>query len=443
MNPSIQQAFMPYLEGPPRHFVVALSGGLDSMVLLDLSWQLLVNHPRHRLSAIHVHHGLSEHADAWEQHCRQQCQQRAIPLRVVRVTISREPRASIEAEARDARYAAIAKACDDDSLLLLGQHRDDQAETLLLQLKRGAGPKGLSGMGQEGINAYGTPFLRPLLDLSRQQLCAMAKARGLDWVDDESNQDERFDRNFIRQQVLPLLNQRFGDIAVPLARSARLIAQEHQLLQEVVQARLTGLCQGPGQLQLSGLWNYSEAWQRQLLRAWLSGFMDWPPSETQLREILKQARMASRDSQMQLDFAEGCVRRFNHSLYWVPTAEAAQPGQLTAGQWLACPAGRIGLVLDPGDTPILARVPGNTVLSVIYGELNRRFRPEGHTQSKPLKQWLKAWSVPPWERQRLPQVLLGEDIICLPSLAKRSMSAAQTGGEWALVYQSGSPTDGD
>ena len=189
-----------------NQLVLGLSGGLDSMVLLELCHQLTQSSTI-KLSAVYIHHGLSANADQWAAFCQQQCLQRNIAFEVQKVQLNSN--ANIEAQARAARYSALAAfVVTPQTALLTAHHADDQLETLLLALKRGAGPAGLSAIAAVQPFAAGW-LLRPLLEFSREQLEAFAKEQQLEWIEDESNNDSRFDRNFLRLQVIPLLQQRW------------------------------------------------------------------------------------------------------------------------------------------------------------------------------------------------------------------------------------------
>lgn len=205
-----------------RQILVAFSGGLDSTVLLHQLVQWRTENPGVALRAIHVHHGLSANADAWVTHCENVCQQWQVPLVVERVQLAQEG-LGIEAQARQARYQAFARTLLPGEVLVTAQHLDDQCETFLLALKRGSGPAGLSAMAEVSEFA-GTRLIRPLLARTRGELVQWARQYDLRWIEDESNQDDSYDRNFLRLRVVPLLQQRWPHFAEATARSAALCA---------------------------------------------------------------------------------------------------------------------------------------------------------------------------------------------------------------------------
>lgn len=208
---------------PGSRVAVGLSGGVDSVVLLDL----LHGRPEIVLSAIHVHHGLSANADAWADFCARLCAVRGIPLSVCRVAVARDTALGLEAAARAARYAAY-EALEVD-FIALAQHADDQAETVLHQLLRGTGLKGLAGMGETRLLRPGLRLLRPLLAAARADIEAHARMRGLDWIEDESNEDTAYTRNFLRHDVVPGLAARFPHYRESLARAARHAAEAAEM----------------------------------------------------------------------------------------------------------------------------------------------------------------------------------------------------------------------
>ena len=265
-----------------KRVAVALSGGLDSMVLLEVAHRLKAAWTI-ELGAIHVHHGLSVNADAWADFCTKQCAARGVPLAITRVAVDRSAVVGIEAAAREQRYAALAASAND--LILLAQHSDDQAETVLHQLLRGTGPSGLSAMGESRQLAPGISLLRPLLEFSRIDLEGCADAWGLEWIHDESNDDTRYTRNFIRHRLLPVIEERFPHYRESLARGARHAAETVELTEALAMIDLA--------------WNGTEARADRLdhlpllrqvnaLYHWLRWQTAATPSREQLEEWARQ-----------------------------------------------------------------------------------------------------------------------------------------------------------
>jgi tRNA(Ile)-lysidine synthase len=314
---------------------VAFSGGLDSTVLLH---QLAHACAREAilLSAVHVHHGLSKNADAWARHCRRICKGLAIPLTVRRVVVSRASGTSLEEEARRSRYAAFALVKAD--VIALAHHADDQAETLLLQLLRGAGPKGLAGMpllkalSTNGLDQF---FLwRPLLSCSRIELDQYARRHHLDWIEDESNQDLRFKRNFVRQRLMPIVAEAFPASVAALARAARHQAETVGLIAaladaDLVQARASsatliaaadggtnvatsaqsGIACGSLGLDVAALKRLDVARLKNVLRRWLELAALRQPSEARLAALVKAVGDSSNDTRLAWPHDGRIVRR--------------------------------------------------------------------------------------------------------------------------------------
>lgn len=300
-----------------QHLLVAFSGGLDSTVLLHALVQLRASRlPHLRLRVVHVHHGLSHFADQWVDHCESVCYLWQVPLHVLHVQVDTQ-RNSVEAAARDARYRGIAELIDSHETLLTAQHLDDQCETFLLALKRGSGPTGLSAMAQS-MPFFACEQLRPLLDISREQLTAYAQAHHLSWVEDDSNTDARFDRNFLRMRIVPLLRERWPHFSEAVARSASLCAEQEQLLDELLMESLQALMSEDDALSIDGLLPLSEAKRYALLRRWIACFGVMMPTREQLQRLWHEVALAREDAEPQLHLAKCQVRRFRRRLYLLP-----------------------------------------------------------------------------------------------------------------------------
>nr|MDQ2696310.1 tRNA lysidine(34) synthetase TilS [Pseudomonadota bacterium] len=276
---------------------VGYSGGVDSHVLLHI----LATHREalggRRLAAVHVNHGLAAQAAVWEAHCAAVCRELGVALEVVRVDARPRPGESPEAAARRARYAAFAGLLRADTALLTAQHLDDQAETLLLQLLRGAGPRGLAAMPAAAPLGKGR-LLRPFLEIRRDAITAYAQDHGLTWVEDASNADTRLDRNYLRHQVMSVLRRRWPAAAQTLGRSARLCADAAALLDDLADADLARAAGGrPDKLQLEALQNLDPPRRRNALRRWFDVLDLPPPAAVHLRHILDDVIAAPRDRQ--------------------------------------------------------------------------------------------------------------------------------------------------
>ena len=289
---------------------VGLSGGCDSVVLLHVLSRLGY---AGRLTAIHVHHGLSSNADAWESFCRSYCCDLAVPLTVRQVTVDRQNGLGLEAAARQARYAAFAECSAD--CLVLAQHRGDQAETILFNLLRGTGVTGAAAMPAERRWA-GLRLLRPLLDMSRGEIEAYARANNLSWVNDESNADTALTRNFIRHEVLAALNQRFPAAEAALAQAAANFSEASGLLDELAGLDWRLAAEGEA-ARLSELRKLSLPRLKNLLRYRLRQLGWRVPVATRLDEFARQVQTAGPDRHPELCLPEGQMRCGRGLLHWL------------------------------------------------------------------------------------------------------------------------------
>ncbi len=295
---------------------VGFSGGLDSTVLLHL---LAAERASSGvvLSAVHVHHGLNPQADAWARHCRAVCRHWQVPFLLRRVSVNRAPRTSLEQEARTARYAAFSTLPAD--VMALAHHANDQAETLLLQLLRGAGPKGLSAMASlkplVGAILKPSAVWRPLLGFTRAQLEAYARRHQLGWIDDDSNRDVRFKRNFVRHELMPVLARGFPAPVAALARAARHQADAATLADVLADIDLAGARTGAG-LDAVFLRSLEDARLKNLLRRWIELQPLRQPSEARLLALVRALRQSSNDTRLEWHHEGRVVRRTKSRLHW-------------------------------------------------------------------------------------------------------------------------------
>jgi tRNA(Ile)-lysidine synthase len=317
---------------------VGLSGGLDSVVLLHLLAAMRTDWPQMSLQAIHVHHGLSANADAWARFCQQLCQALQIPLQIARVQVQNQGD-GIEDAARIARYQVYQQLCQPGDQLLLAHHADDRIETLMMRLRRGAGLRGLAGMqGQRWLDSSRQiGLLRPLLDIPRQQLLSWAQARALQWVEDESNQDLRYERNWWRQQLLPQIYGRFPAARSPLLRSLQRLQQDREVLDLLLQERLQPCvqkCHWPltaaFALNLEAVLQQPEMLHTYLLRGWLELNHCQLPDERHLLQLWQDMVRAGDDRQPQALVGSCQIRRFRGCLYLLPARLPEVPAACVA-----------------------------------------------------------------------------------------------------------------
>ena len=393
----VAAALRDFLQAHPgyRQVRIAFSGGLDSTVLLHAAVRLGIPN----LEAMHVDHRLRPDSGEQVEHCRAFAQALNCPFRL-RTLGSLDTRAlGVEAAAREARYAMLREGLDATGIILAAQHADDQAETFLLAALRGSGPEGLQAM--RPLRREGETWLgRPLLGLPREALAALAEQEGLDWYDDPSNQDPRFDRNFLRQSVLPLLQERF-DGAAGLARAA---AWQQEAVGQSRQ-HFSGLLKGlrdplDGSLDLRALRALDSSTQRGLLRHWLREQGLRAPGHDRLGEFLRQVLVDNPEASPAVEWDGGWMRRYRDQLHAGPKEEAAGPPP--EQPW---PADQSELILADGrrlTREMLPRlgVDREAALTVSY-------RSGGEVVATPagrrsLKKLMQERGIAPWERSRIP-----------------------------------------
>ncbi|HET7176208.1 MAG TPA: tRNA lysidine(34) synthetase TilS [Gammaproteobacteria bacterium] len=413
------------LRGLPaaRRYWVALSGGLDSMVLLTALAVERGGLPG-ELKALHVNHGLNPKADAWQRHCETACASLRIPLEARRVVVRPGAGESLEAVARERRYAAFRELLGADDLLLLAQHEDDQLETFLLQALRGAGVRGLAAM-PETANFAGLKLARPLLSYGRAELETWARQQDLHWVEDPSNADTGFDRNYLRHEVLPRLKQRWPAAAETVSRSARFAAEADELLKELAAEDAARFRAGET-LPLKALQELSAPRARNLLRHWVHARgLPLPPAQ-KLEQILRQAE-ARADRNPCIDWEGAEVRRYRQRLYALPPVPEAPEGfSLRPGiaHDLGPGLGVLKLVPAAGEG-LRASLCGPQGLAIAFRQGGESCQPAGRAHERPLKKWLQELHVVPWLRDRLPLVqgergllAVGGLFVCEPHAAR-------------------------
>lgn len=419
-------ALAPWLAAPGWR--LAYSGGLDSTVLLHLLTRLGRRQVLPPWSAIHIHHGLQAAADVWPEHCRQVCARLGVALQVRQVEVDRE--GSLERNAREARYRAFTEMLGEGEMLLTAQHRDDQAETLLFRLLRGAGVRGLAGM--PGCRLLGRGhLLRPLLDVSRAELEAYAREQGLDWVEDPSNRSLVFSRNYLRHRALPVLAERWPQAVRNMARCARHMSEAQDLLAELAELDLAAAQdEGPfpwlslPSLALAPLLELSPARQRNALRHWLAPLSSLPDTEhwagwASLCDAAPDAAPVWR-------LAQGELHRAGGRLWWL------------SGDWLGQPKG--ALCWRNPVQPL--SLPGNGRLRLLdpgsVGPLWVRYREGGEVLGLPgrghrdLKRLLNERGVPAFVRGRLPLLYQGAELLAVANLPGLD---GQQGAGWRLCWE--------
>jgi len=361
--------------------------------------------------AIHVDHGLAEQAEQWSMHCRAQCRQLRVQIDCRRVDLSLREGRSVEAFAREERYRVMREAMDARDMLLTAHTQDDQAETLLLQLLRGAGPAGLAAMPE--IKAFGDGWLaRPVLGVSRKQIRHYVDEHDLSVVHDPSNQDLRFDRNFLRHEIVPRLEERWPAMASTLSRAASHQGQAKVLLEELGSRDLAGLSNEPhGSVSCSELGATDPERRHNLLRTWIRerGF-DVPTNEV-IRRLDEEVVTASAERCPMLRWGETQLRRYRDRLYLMrPLGEICR----TCRTWnmvepLALPHGVLASLRCTGQG-LRFVASRERVVEVRFRNGQERCRPNGRQHAQTLKRLFQEAAVAPWLRDRIPLIYIDNEL---------------------------------
>lgn len=406
---------------------VALSGGLDSVVLLHLACHVFGHRPD-GISAIHINHQLQPDAHNFERLCRLACESLKVPLEVVTVQIDSR-QGSIETAAREARYEVFAQRLKAGETLLMAHHADDQIETLLFRFLRGTGVRGLAGMPSERVLGDGNLF-RPWLRVPREQLRLQAQLAGWAWVEDPTNTDEQFDRNFLRQRVLPLLKPRWPQLDQRIQSTARACAEADELARLLAEQHFHQLNDGPDCLRLSGIRDLPMAARRNLLQWWLGGELGRTLGDGEIDNLLNSPE----DARPEIVAGEFALRRFQGHIYRVPPAgEPLAPDQrlvarrvVRDGEFLVCLQ------------PIAASERPAPALHLAHRQGGERLRLRAGAPARPLKKWLQERQVPPWERNRLPLVFCGDELVAVADLwCSAELAGQQPRSGWQLDIRRG------
>ncbi|MEZ9710350.1 tRNA lysidine(34) synthetase TilS [Vibrio breoganii] len=396
--------------------VLALSGGLDSRVMLECLSHYQLQNPQLEVRAVHVHHGLSDNADHWLEQCKTWCEEARIPFYAEFANLDIHSKQSLEAQAREARYALLSQHLSKNDLLLTAQHADDQLETMLLALKRGSGPKGLAAMGVKSV--FGEAVLvRPFLSLKREALEDFAKQQNLDWVEDESNQDTQFDRNFLRHQVIPALSRRWPEIQANAVRSAQLCFEQEQLLDELLEQQYQSVLNADDSLNTESLCGLSESIRNRLLRRWFAQSGLPMPGKKQLGLIYREVINASQDANPKLIIGKVSVRRFQKSLFLVDQSKEASYWQsaivIDTALELPNDLGLVGVSIhsDIG-LPVRAPEQGEKVW-IQFNPGGLTAHPDERSGSRKLKKLFQEYQIPPWKRSQTPILMYNEEVVAV------------------------------
>ena len=427
------EALIAPLVAPESSVLVGLSGGADSVVLLHLLHQLSARYSW-QLSALHVHHGISRNADAWAKFCAELCERQRIPFLVEHVDIAPLRAHGIEAAARKLRIAAFSRqACD---YVALAHHADDQAETLLLQMLRGAGVRGASAMPvlslskrpvlglskQSGVapRTGSRGLLRPLLHCSRREILDYAAAHGLQWIEDESNADDSYPRNFLRHHIMPLLEQKFPAYRDTLGRGVRHFAEAGELLDDLARQDAGQALDGNA-MRVAALRELPAARAKNLLRYFLHAQNAPMPQSNHLEEMLRQLCDARQDADLHVRLGDFELRRYRDSVYLLPVTGDPDRGYVMPWQGEA--------ILDWPPLAAQLHFSHATGAGIGLRKLQRApltlrlrkgaesLRPHPDAPKRTLKNLLQEHHIPPWQRERLPLLFCGDELACVVGVA--------------------------
>ena len=435
-----------YIPAENSQYVVAYSGGLDSHVLLHCFKQLGV-----AMRAVHVHHGLQADADDWVDHCQQSCDQLGVQLDTLYVDAQPKAGDSPEEAARNARYQALHQNLNKGDCLVTAQHKDDQAETLLLQLFRTASTAGLSAM--PASKTFGQHVhIRPLLSFSRQEIEAYARENSLQWVEDPSNQDTSYDRNFLRKEILPLLQQRWPEVSTQLATVAELQSNNMRVLEDMAAIDLanaitttqtqskTFVYRVISSLSIKRLRQLSSPRLLNLLRYWIILNLDRQPTRNLLQEIEKTLIYSQQDANPEVAFYDFMFRRFQGDIYLLIKSNARE----LQDEMVWNPASPVSIERSDIRLQVVDSKGGGlnrelldktfTIRSRKGGE---KFHPSGRRHSQSLKKLLQEANIPPWERDGIPLVYLGDELIAVAGLwVCKEYSVAEGEDGWMIKVES-------
>lgn len=415
---------------------IGYSGGIDSHVLLHL----LANqaHLKHKIVALYVHHGLQAEADDWALHCEQQSRQLSVPFQLLEVNAKPNIGESPEEAARDARYAAFRKLINHDDVLLIAQHREDQLETVLLQMFRGAGLNGLAAMPVYANFGAGA-LVRPFLNTPKSSILSYANYHQLSWVEDPSNNVDDFDRNFLRNQIIPLLRQRWPSIDKTVARSAQHCGDSAELTNNWANSVIDQIIDPVDHCLLIQAWRlFTQVQRRHLLRHWLQSFGLKPPSQAVLQSIMDHVIDARLDADPKLVIQKHLIRKYRDKLHCL--AEQSLLDCFEVGEW-----SRGELYFDLGNGFELALVDAQVGIPKVFWLHNtitidqrrggEKFQVPNRQGSHCLKKLYQEKGVPPWERNNKPLLFIDGCLAFVAELGVDQRFFATGGACYQIILQ--------
>jgi tRNA(Ile)-lysidine synthase len=404
--------------------LVAYSGGLDSSVLLHAVWRLhqqgLIGAP----SAVHINHGLQTSANEWQQHCLRVCQQYQIPLIVHELELALQNKLS-ESDARNARYQIFDNCVGKHQAMLFAHHSDDQAETLLFRLFRGSGVRGVSAIPAARPLGDGL-LLRPLLSFSRQSLQHYAELRQLKWIDDPTNLTDNYDRNYIRNKIIPAIKSRWPAATGTLYQYSQISQQQGEILDEVAGDDISKIAVEPRQLELDGIKALSSARQKNLIHYWVRCITHQSPSFAEIDQLLKQLNGDAINS-VQVKLASGFCREFDGRLYYCRTSEpVAMKCKIEWNDLSSTLQLENGLVFEAREEkdnklsnsklPLIRLPNSSEIVNLRPRQGGEQCRPSFRQHSTSLKKVFQELKVPTWKRKWLPLLYYNDALVGVPGV---------------------------
>jgi len=416
------------LENEQQRFYIAYSGGVDSHVLLHCCASM--PQLKDRLTAVYVHHGLQAEAESWAKHCGKTAEDLGVEFLTLRVNAKAAPGESPEEAARNARYAALKSLMKADDALLLAQHREDQLETVLLQLFRGSGLRGLSGMPERMAFGAGV-MLRPLLNTPKQTIGDYARARQLSWIEDPSNQSNDYDRNFLRNAVVPLLKQRWPAIDKTVARSAKHCADAQVLVDEVADELFDEVFdQVDKTLRIGRLTEHHRQQQQLIIRHWFRNRGLKMPAQALVGRILAQVVAAAEHRDPVLSGQGYSIRRYRDKLYCLTKlSETGLDSPEGCEHHFVWPTGQASIKIaqdrelsfEPCSTGIPREQWQSAKVEIRFRQGGEKIRLPGRQGHHSLKNLFQEAGIPPWERDAVPLIYLND---ALAAVSDRWIEAA-------------------
>ena len=411
MKKVIQQVLSKVLESQIKgNIFIAYSGGLDSAVLLHSICSNIMHFPERKIVAVHVDHGLQDVSSLWAEQCERVAAGYGIDFRLIQLEMNKNPGESIELAARNARYKEFEKILNTGDVMLFAHHADDQVETFLQQALRGAGVQGLSGIPESRPLGKGC-LLRPLLDVSRSELEEYAQANELKWVEDPTNHKSDFDRNLLRNEIIPQLEKRWPGAKKGILRSLSHCREASKQIDDESTELLTDIAQ-QNQLIVAKLSELDFVQQKNVIRLWIRNNNIVLPNTERLESGIKSLIGAAVDKNPILDWDYGIIRRYQGLLYLEKMQQHIAREELS---WDLCSAIKIDneTALEPkciSGVGLSKEYASRADITIKYRKGGERCRPFGREGSHELKKLFQEYKIPPWMRDKIPLIYIGGEI---------------------------------